>query len=94
MAKRLSSVEPFGDDGELRVVVEVPRGSTVKLIYEPKLKSFVVSRCLPLGLAYPFDWGFIPGTEGGDGDPVDAIALPYMKAPLIPASFFPARQSA
>jgi inorganic pyrophosphatase len=71
----LTTVEPFGGDGELRVVVEVPRGSTVKLAYEPELKGFVVSRCLPLGLTYPFDWGFIPGTKGGDGDPVDAIAL-------------------
>lgn len=75
MKMKLSAIKPFGDHGELRVVVEVPRGSTVKLAYEPKLKGFVVSRCLPMGLTYPFDWGFIPGTEGGDGDPVDAIAL-------------------
>lgn len=74
MARNLTSLQPFGGDGELRVIVEVPRGSTVKLTYEPRL-GFVVSRCLPIGLTYPFDWGFIPGTEGGDGDPVDAIAL-------------------
>ena len=65
----------FGKDGELRVIVEVPRGSSVKLNYKPKLRSFVVSRALPLGLTYPFDWGFIPGTKGDDGDPLDAIAL-------------------
>jgi len=35
--KKLVVAGPFGDDGELRVVVEVPRGSTVKLVYEPKL---------------------------------------------------------
>jgi len=46
MVKHLSSLQPFGDDGELRVVVEVPRGSTVKLVYGPKLKGFIVSRCL------------------------------------------------
>lgn len=38
---------------------------------EPKLKGFVVSRWLPLGLT-PRPVGFIPGTERGDGDPVDA----------------------
>jgi inorganic pyrophosphatase len=75
MPKNLARLKPFDDDENLRVVVEVPRGSIVKLEYEPKLKGFVVSRCLPLGLTYPFDWGFIPGTRGGDGDPVDAIAL-------------------
>ena len=75
MSKKLTELEAFGKDGELRVIVEVPRGSSVKLNYKPKLRSFVVSRALPLGLTYPFDWGFIPGTKGDDGDPLDAIAL-------------------
>ena len=75
MSKKLNELEAFGKDGELRVIVEVPRGSSVKLNYKPKLRSFVVSRALPLGLTYPFDWGFIPGTKGDDGDPLDAIAL-------------------
>jgi inorganic pyrophosphatase len=26
-------------------------------------------------LIYPYDWGFIPGTKGEDGDPIDALAL-------------------
>jgi len=38
---------------------------------EPKFKGFVVSRWLPLGLT-PRPVGFMPGTERGDGDPVDA----------------------
>jgi inorganic pyrophosphatase len=67
--------ETFGPDGELRMIVERPRGSTVKLKYEPRLKLFTVSRALSLGLAYPFDWGFIPGTMGEDGDPLDALAV-------------------
>ena len=41
----------FGKDGELRVIVEVPRGSSVKLNYKPKLRSFVVSRALPFRYA-------------------------------------------
>src|SRR4051794_38967495 len=35
--------------------------------YEPKSKVFMVSRSLVLGLAYPFDWGFIPVTKVEDG---------------------------
>jgi inorganic pyrophosphatase len=70
-----SQLEAFEDDGDLHVVVESPRGSTVKLKFDPERGVFSVSRPLVLGLHYPFDWGFIPGTEGPDGDPVDAMLL-------------------
>jgi len=71
----IEKLPPFGKDQELRMIVETPRGSTVKLAFEPELQLFTVARALPMGLAYPFDWGFIPGTRGDDGDPVDALAL-------------------
>ena len=69
------NIEAFGAGGELRMIVETPRGSAVKLKYDLKLKIFTVSKSLPLGLTYPFDWGFIPGTQGEDGDPLDALAI-------------------
>jgi hypothetical protein len=28
---------------------------------------------LPLGASFPFDFGFIPGTKGEDGDPIDVL---------------------
>ena len=57
-------LRPFDDDGNLNMVVETPRGSTV-----------TVSRSLVLGQTYPFDWGFIPGTKAEDGDPLDSLAV-------------------
>ena len=75
MRVSLARLAPFDDDGNLRVVVETPRGSTAKIDYEPDHDVFMVARALPLGIAYPYDWGFVPGTRGEDGDPLDAMVL-------------------
>jgi inorganic pyrophosphatase len=57
------------------VVVETPKGSTVKLDYDPKHRVFVYRKPLMAGLSYPYDWGFFPGTMADDGDPLDALVL-------------------
>jgi inorganic pyrophosphatase len=56
-------------------VVETPRGSRHKYTWEPGLGLFVLSGVLPAGAVFPFDFGFIPGTEGEDGDPLDVLLL-------------------
>ena len=43
----LIELSPYGKNGEMQMVVETPRGSNIKLEYEPKLRAFTVSR-LPL----------------------------------------------
>jgi len=62
-------------EGNIHVVVETPRGSRAKYKFEPKCQGFAFSRPLDPGLEYPFDWGFVPGTLGPDGDPLDAMIL-------------------
>jgi inorganic pyrophosphatase len=61
--------------GAFHVVVESPRDAASKIKWEPELRAFMISRPLPLGFRYPFDWGFVPSTCSADGDPVDAMVL-------------------
>jgi inorganic pyrophosphatase len=73
--RTLSNLPVYSDDGAIHAVVEAPKGSGVKLKYDEKLGTFTVTRALPLGLTYPFDWGFVPSTKAPDGDPLDVLIL-------------------
>lgn len=63
------------DRGDFRVVVEVPKGSQVKLKYNPATQAFEWSRALRYGLSFPYDFGFFPRTVAGDRDAIDAMVL-------------------
>src|SRR5215510_7258902 len=55
------------------VIVETPKGSKYKYKFDVKKNRFKVKKLLPSGLAFPYDFGFIPGTKGDDGDPLDVM---------------------
>jgi len=57
------------------VVVETPKGSKYKYKFDEEQNRFRVKKILPVGLAFPYDFGFIPGTKGDDGDPLDVMII-------------------
>jgi inorganic pyrophosphatase len=73
----------------VRVVIETPKGSRNKFDFDPKLQLFTLSAVLPVGESFPFDFGFIPGTLGEDGDPLDVMIL--MDEPAFPGCVIDAR---
>jgi inorganic pyrophosphatase len=71
----LFNLETFSDDGELNVIVETPKGSRNKYNYDEKTGLFRLGGVLTSGASFPFDFGFVPSTLGGDGDPLDVLVL-------------------
>jgi inorganic pyrophosphatase len=69
------STLPSHKDGLVVVVIETPRDSGNKLKFDGELGVYRLDRVLPAGMAFPFDFGFIPNTLADDGDPLDAIVL-------------------
>src|SRR5690242_10929748 len=76
MAK-LSRLKPFGSNDKqmLRVVIETPKGSRNKFAFDSEQDIFELKKVLPTGMAFPYDFGFVPSTQADDGDPIDVLVL-------------------
>jgi inorganic pyrophosphatase len=57
------------------VVVEIPAGSRNKYETEAATGHIFLDRTLFTSTRYPADYGFIEGTLGEDGDPLDALVF-------------------
>lgn len=60
---------------EFDVVVEIPRGQRNKYEYDHETGRISLDRTLFTSMVYPADYGFIEGSLGEDGDPLDALVL-------------------
>jgi len=73
---RLGALEAVDPNlGLVNAVVEAPRGSRCKYKYDDKTGLIRLSKLLPLGAAFPYNFGFVPLTRGEDGDPLDILIL-------------------
>ena len=72
----ITHLRPFGPKSAyLNVIIEAPKGSRTKFKYDEEHQLFLFDKTLPLGQSFPFDFGFVPSTTGGDGDPLDILVL-------------------
>ncbi len=83
----LPAVEP--DSGRLNVVVDTPKGCRNKYKFDGQHGQWRLSKVLPQGMSFPYDFGFIPSTRSEDGDPLDILLL--MDEPAFPGCVVPAR---
>jgi inorganic pyrophosphatase len=72
--RRLPAFIPGGGRA-VNVVVETARGSRNKFAWDEEAHLFRLKKVLPEGMAFPYDFGFVPSTLAGDGDPLDVLVL-------------------
>lgn len=59
----------------VKVQIEIPQGQNVKYEIDHETNELVCDRFLHGPFAYPFNYGYITHTLGGDGDPLDAVVI-------------------
>jgi inorganic pyrophosphatase len=86
-----SRLRPFDpeNDATIQVIIETPKGSRNKYSFDPEQEIFQLNKVLPAGMAFPYDFGFIPSTKAEDGDPTDVLVL--MDEPAFPGCLLKCR---
>ncbi len=74
---------------ELVCVVEIPKGGRNKYEYDPLLGGIKFDRLLMSAATYPTDYGYLRGTLGQDGDPLDALVC--LTEPTFPGCLIPVK---
>jgi len=83
---------PVGNDvpHDINVLIEIPRnGEAIKYEVDKDSSMILVDRVLNTAFRYPCNYGFVPHTLCGDGDPVDVCVI--MPVPLLPGSVIKCR---
>ena len=78
---------PIGKNppNDINVIIEIPlKGDPVKYEIDKESGAMFVDRFLYTAMFYPGNYGFIPHTLGGDGDPLDIIVLG--PTPVVPGA--------
>ncbi len=87
-------VNPFAfpqpeDTTEFFTVVEIPAGSFTKYEIDADNGHVIVDRYQSMPVVYPANYGSIPSSLAGDGDPLDALV--FTREPIVPGAFIKVR---
>jgi len=66
---------PFGEINEFNVIIEISKGSEKKYEYNEESDQIELDWVFTDGFSFPYNYGFIPQTRGGDNDPLDVLVL-------------------
>lgn len=71
-------------DNKFDVIIEISAdaSSPIKYEFDKNAQMLRVDRIMGVAMRYPLNYGFIPQTLGGDGDPIDVLV--YSSYPLAP----------
>lgn len=71
---------------DINVIIEVPaHAEPVKYEVDKMTGLLEVDRFMPAAMHYPCNYGFMPNTLSGDGDPVDVLLIAPL--PVQPGAF-------
>ena len=62
-------------NGTVNTVIEIPKGSMLKIEWDRKRAAFMLDRVEPSIFAKPTNYGFIPQTLDEDGDELDTLIV-------------------
>ena len=72
---KISEMKPRLQGNSVMALIEIPRGSKNKYEWDEEMQGVALSRVLFQSVAYPAEYGFIPGTLADDGDALDVVVL-------------------
>ena len=58
-----------------QAIIESPGGCRNKYKFDEETGRMKLSKVMPEGMVFPYDFGFFPGTKAEDGDPLDVLIL-------------------
>lgn len=75
--KQISAIKKAGNSGAdfINVFIEISKGGSIKYEFDDKFGCLVVDRSYVTAFVMPYNYGFVPNTLTGDGDPTDVFVI-------------------